>query len=70
MIWKGKNNKSLLINGLSTRYTFSLCKTPCETFDLDLLLLFSKNINLQAMQQMEMTARETLGGMRVPISLA
>ena len=51
MIWKGKNIKYLLINGGSTRYTFSSCKAPRETFDLDLLLLFFKNLILQDMQQ-------------------
>ena len=70
MIWKGKNIKSLLINERSTRYTFSSCKAPRETFDLDLLLLSSKNTNLQIMQERGMIAREKVGGVRVPISPA
>ena len=67
MIWKGKSIKSLLIRR-STRYTFSSCKAPCETFDLDLPLLFSKSLSLQTLQQKEMNSREKLGGMKVPIS--
>ena len=51
MIWEGKNVKSLLINERSTIYNFSSFNAPHETFDLDLLLLFSKNLSIQDLQQ-------------------
>ena len=58
MIWKENNVNYLLINKISTIYTFSLFNEPRETFDLYLMLLYSKVLNLQVLQEGYMETRE------------
>ena len=56
-IIKWKKYKVYLLHKLGTS----------RNLDMDLLLLFSEDLNLQDLQHRKMESREKVGGMRVPI---
>ena len=67
----GKNNNITSLLNKWKKYIVHLLLLlgTSRNLDLVLLLLFSKELSLQYLQKKEMTSREKVGGLRVPIPL-
>ena len=67
MIWEIREHHIFIIKWKKYKFYLIMKLGTSVNLDLDLLLLFSKDLNLQALQHMNMASREKLWGMRVSI---
>ena len=67
MIWEEEGHHIFINHEKKYKYTLGSKLGTSQNLDLVMLLLFSKELSLQALQHKDKSSKEKLGGMRFPI---